>query len=253
MLLDQIHASFVNLDCRPDRLVRMDVELKRVGIEAQRVRGILPAEYKGQEYKVRVMRARTPGAIGCHMAQVQCIQNAQKVGKSALVMEDDLEFASDLPERLQIIEDFLAGRHWDVFWLGGTYHLKPPVWHAKGHPQLRACRCRIGKDVEATEDPRIVRTYGCWSTYAYLVNYKSMDRILRLLDGHIHLSIGIDWLFILLQPLLMTYAFVPGCVKQYDNRSNIGDGDTIFSNFHKLGPYWFQDRMTDFDYEKFKV
>jgi hypothetical protein len=60
-------------------------------------------------------------------------------------------------------------------------------------------------------------------------------------------SIGIDYSFIKLQPYLKTFAFVPGCVKQMDNQSDIGNGMTFFSGFSKLGPYWYQDRMEQFD------
>ena len=69
---------------------------------------------------------------------------------------------------------------------------------------------------------------------------------------HVSISMGIDWLFILLQPYLKTFAFVPGCVKQMDNLSDIGQGITRFSGFAILGPHWFRDRMTDFNYENFK-
>ncbi len=62
---------------------------------------------------------------------------------------------------------------------------------------------------------------------------------------------GIDWAFIQLQPQLYAYAFVPGSVIQYDNKSNIGSGMTIFSNFKKLGPYWFQDELRGFLPDKF--
>jgi hypothetical protein len=35
--------------------------------------------------------------------------------------------------------------------------------------------------------------------------------------------------------------------KQYDNQSDIGNGVTYFSEFQKLGQYWFADKMEDFD------
>jgi hypothetical protein len=54
---------------------------------------------------------------------------------------------------------------------------------------------------------------------------------------------GIDWLFIYLQPWLNTYAFNPGMVKQIDNQSDIGKGMTIFSNFSKLGKHWYQETL----------
>jgi hypothetical protein len=56
------------------------------------------------------------------------------------------------------------------------------------------------------------------------------------------MSMGIDWLFILLQPNLKTYAFNPGCVKQIDNKSDIGDW-TQFSAFSNLGAHWWADTI----------
>jgi GR25 family glycosyltransferase involved in LPS biosynthesis len=198
------------------------------------------------------------GAIGCHFSQVSIIQEAQKQGKNALVMEDDLVFCSDLHERLAIIEGFLEGREWDVFWLGGTFHVnykgEGAFWHGSGGSKMRPdCSSHLGRDAETTDNPRIMRTYGAFSTFAYIVNVKSIDKILALFNRHLHSSIGIDWLFIKLQPQLKCFAFVPGCVKQFDGQSDIGIGVTKFSGFGQLNGtvdnsrYWFADRMEQFD------
>lgn len=241
MILDDVYASFINLDSRPDRLEHMNKELARVGIEAERTRGILPDEYKGDSSRVEVMRNRTPGAIGCWMSQAQVMASAWEAGKHALVMEDDLVFCSDFQERLKIVSEFLSGRVWDVFWLGGTYHVNPAVWHLDG----------LGRDAERTDHPRIMRTYGAFSTHAYIVNLESTEYVLSLLDELMPLSMGIDWAFIQLQPDLQTYAFAPGCVIQFDNQSNIGNGTTYFSKFAELGAHWWADRMEQFDPEAY--
>lgn len=252
LMLNNCYASFVNLDHRKDRLKHMEKELSRIGIQAQRTRGLLPIECQIDSPKVQVMRRRTPGAIGCHFSQVNVMKEALKQDKHAFVMEDDLIFCSDIQERLTHIENFLEGKEWDVFWLGGTFHVNPPYWHKAGHShQLRDCECSLGKDAETTADPRIMRTYGAFSTFAYIVNKNSIQKILNQFDAHIHTSIGIDWLFIKLQPKLKTFAYVPGCVKQMDNMSDIGNGITKFSGFAMLGPYWWQDRKEDFNPETF--
>lgn len=243
-----VYASFINLDHRTDRLEKMTAELTRVGITAERTRGLLPIEVNEPEDKVHVMYKRTPGAIGCHYSQVSVIEKAYSLGKSALVMEDDLIFCDDFQERMKIVENFLNTREWDIFWLGGTYHI-PAEWHSLKHnPDLQMCECKLGIDHEETDNKYIRRTYGIWSTYAYIVNYKSIPKILELLDMNVYRSMGIDWLFILLQPQLKTYCFNPGMVKQYDNLSDIGrDGDkqatTYFSGFKKLGSHWFKEKI----------
>lgn len=242
-LRNNLYASFVNLDERDDRKRHMQKQLRRISLQAVRQRGILPHEVKGDRSKYKAMLNRTPGALGCHLSQVEVMNKALQVGKHALVMEDDVVFCTDFNERLEYIERFLEGKEWDVFWLGATFHSNPPVWH----------KSTLGKDVEKTEDPRILRTLGIWSTYAYIVNVTSIERIVALLDENIHDSPGIDTLFIKLQPQLNTYCFIPGCVKQYDNRSNIGTGMTVFSNFSKLGEYWYQETMHDFNPEKLKL
>lgn len=253
-LLSDSYCSFVNLDSRPDRLVRMQRELERVGIQAERFSGLPWKDLwdnatPEQKHKWGFMHdiRKTPGAIGCHVSQVSIIEKAYFHGKNAFVMEDDLLFCSDFNERMKIVESFLSNNEWDIFWLGGTYHIKPE-WHKSingkhTHPDLQMCNCTLNKDWEPTEDSHIVRTYGCWSTYAYIINYNSIPKILKLLYENIHLSMGIDWLFILLQPQLKTFAFNPGIAKQYDNKSDIGTGITNFSGFQSLGRHWFSDKM----------
>lgn len=257
-------ASFINLDTRQDRLTHMTKELSRVGIEAVRQRGIPWKETDYDDPKYIKMLTRTPGAIGCHLSQVEVMKKAFEVGKHAWVMEDDLIFATDFQERLKYIERWLTDKPWDVFWLGATFH-SPAFWHKIGKSGMPPdCSAQLGKDFDHTDDPRIKRTYGAFCTYAYIVNYSSIKKILALFDKHIHESIGIDWLFIKLQPQLKCYAFIPGSVIQYDNVSDIGfnaDGTpvkTMFSGFSKLNgtkensAYWFQDRMENFNTDTFQ-
>lgn len=237
MLLDDSYISFVNLDHRKDRLDRMLKTLASASLSAERTRGMLPSEYKGDLSRVKVMMDRTPGAVGCHFSQVSIMEKAREKGKHAFVMEDDLIICSDFQKRIGMIEKFTSSRPWDVIWLGGTFHINPPWWH----------KADLGRDAELTSDPHMLRTYGAFCTYAYIVNRTSLDRILFLLDEILPVSIGIDYAFIQLQPALQTFAFVPGCMTQYDNRSDIGKGMTMFSGFAKLGPYWYQDRLENFD------
>lgn len=250
-MIENLYAAFVNLDSRRDRLVHMTGQLKRVGITADRIRGMLPQEYKGDPEKVKVMHNRTKGAIGCHFSQVKIMENALAQNKHAFVMEDDLIFCEDFQERLKYIDEFTKTHEWSLIWLGATFHVNPPHWHTGKNPELIGTT--MTRDAELTDDPRMIRTYGCFSTYAYIVNVESIEKILKLLDDHVHESMGIDWLFIKLQPQLKTYSFVPGCVKQMDNKSDIGKGYTIFSGFAKLNgtiensKYWWQNKMREFD------
>lgn len=237
MIIQDSYLGFLNMDHRTDRLARMQINLAKLGLVADRVRGMPPSEYRGNPKKVEKMRQRTPGAIGCYLGQMEIMRRALDKERHAFVMEDDLVFCEDLFARMQIISDFVANREWDVIWLSGTFHVNPPWWH-KGD---------LGRDAELTSHPRMLRTYGAFSTHAYIVRYRSLPAILAELDHQMERSIGIDYSFIQMQPQLQTFVFVPGCITQYDNRSDIGKGMTIFSGFAKLGPYWYQDRMEQFD------
>lgn len=253
MRADNYHIAFVNLAHRTDRLTNMETELARVGIQANRIRGMLPSEYDGGQ-NVSVMMARTPGAVGCHYSQVRIMKEARAFGRHAWVMEDDLHFGEDFNERFAEIETWMGSNSWDVFWLGSSFHVNPPFWHTVGGSKMRPdCSAELGYDAKCTDNPRIMQTFGAFATFAYIVNVNSIDKILNLFDEHIHESIGIDWLFVKLQPQLKCFAYVPGLVRQIDNRSDIGTGDTIWSGFLKLNgtyensAYVFQERKQMFE------
>lgn len=242
-LISDSYISFVNLDHRKDRLAKMQLALARQGIEAFRTPGLRPLQamdrFKVTPERVRVMMNRTPGAVGCHFSQVVIMEQAWRQGKHAWIMEDDLVFCADFRKRLEHIQRFTETHPWDIIWLGGTFHVNPPWWHKRTEGVFR--------DAAITDDPRMMRTFGAFCTYAYIVNRTIIRWVLRELDAILHTSMGIDWAMIQLQPQLRTYAFVPGCIKQYDNQSDIGNGVTVFSGFSKLGPYWYQERLEDFN------
>lgn len=256
-LIENTYFSFINLTHRLDRLLHMKKELEKAGIDAERTSGILPKEVKGDLSRYKVMLERTPGALGCHLAQTKVMEKALSLNKHAGVFEDDLVFCDDFQKRMDYINEFTKTHSWDVLWLGGTFHVNPPHWHTGKNPDLLGTTMR--RDAELTDDPRMVRTYGCFCTYAYIVNVNSIQKILKLLDQYVHESMGIDWLFIKLQPQLNTFSFVPGCIKQMDNPSDIGRPDkngkkafTYFSHFAKsTGPYWWARKLEDFDPLKF--
>jgi GR25 family glycosyltransferase involved in LPS biosynthesis len=251
-LLESSYISFCNLDERKDRLVNMTTELNRVGISAVRQRSFPWKETDYKNPKYRVMYERTPGAIGCHLSQVEVMKTAYEIGMNAIVLEDDIRFCDDFKERMDYITEWTKENEWDIIWLGAAFHVNPPHWHKKGGSSMRPnCSAELGYDVKRTADPRMIRTYGCYNTFAYLVNYKSIKNLLGLLDAHVHESIGIDWLMIRLQPILKCFSFVPGCVYQIDNMSNIGTGMTMWSGHLNNGPYVFQKRMEDFNPETF--
>lgn len=246
MLLDDCYISYLNLDCRPDRREHMEKELARVGIWAERTRGQMPVEFDRNSPQLQVQWNRTPGSIGCMMGQMRIMMDAYRSGKSAMIFEDDVVIATDIKDRLEYFSRFLYGQEdWAVAWLGGTIHIPAPFWHTGKNPDLIGHS--LGKDAEPTHDPRIIKCYGAFSTFAYVVNYKKIPEVLQLLKEVMPISMGIDWSFIKLGERLNTFMYLPGCVKQMDNQSNIGNGATIFSGFARLGDHWFQDKAEMFD------
>lgn len=248
MILDETYFSYINLAHRQDRNIRMQLELDRIGLKAERFEAIKTDSRTWDYSKTKVMRNRTAGAIGCHYSQVAVMQKAFEKNQHAGVLEDDLIFCSDFKERMDHVEIFTENNDWDIIWLGGTYHLEP-TWHQsiKGrhlhHDMKNDCNCDLNKDWEPTSHAYINRTFGCWSTYGYIVNWYSLEKILKLLEENVHRSMGIDWLFIKLQPQLKTFAFNPGMVKQYNNQSDIGKGITNFEGFNSLGSHWWSDKI----------
>lgn len=247
------YARYINLSFREDRNLHMVNQLSINGLNIERFDAIVTSKREWDQEKYGAMLRRTPNACGCHESQITVMQDALKENKCAAVFEDDCVFCSDIIQRLDYIQEFLNKQDdWDVFWMGATFH-NEPIWHkiengAHTNPEIIGkCNCTLNKDWEPTEDKRIVRTYGIWSTYSYIVNVKSIPKILKLLEENIHLSIGIDFEFIMLQPQLKTFALLPGSVKQMDNLSNIGTGWTMFSQFAQLGSYWYQEKMEDYN------
>ena len=239
----EIEWHYVNLDSRPDRRVHAENEFAKHDIEAQRFGAYLPEAWPDfDRARVQRMQNRTPGAIGCFYSQITLIKRAAETGKVIAVCEDDVCFCSDLPKRLQHIQDNLKW-DWDVFYLGATFHV-PGKWCHKDD-----CKRWSQHEVDAdpTIDKHIMRVYGEWGTYAYLVNPANARKVYRLLMDNCAISDGIDHNFIRLGDKVNAYCFVPGCAWQYDNQSNIGNDITRFSGFKRLGPYAWTERMEDFD------
>jgi GR25 family glycosyltransferase involved in LPS biosynthesis len=240
------YISFLNLDCRPDRLSHMTQQFEKSGIKATRTRGKLPNEFDRNDPRFQVQWRRTPGSIGCMMGQMDIMVEAYKQGRSAMIFEDDCCLCSDFSDRLDYFQSFLNTKDgWSVGWLGGTIHINPPFWRTGRNPDLVGYN--LGKDAEPTDDPRIIKCYSAFSTYAYLIAYEKIPEVIRLLEEVMPISMGIDWSFIKLGEQLDSYMYLPGCVKQMDGPSNIGNGMSIFSGFARLGDYWFQDRAENFD------
>lgn len=250
-LLYDSYISYLNLDKRTDRREHMERELARVGIQAERTRGRLPNEFDLTDPKLQPQVRRTPGSIGCWHGMVEIAEEALELRKHAMIFEDDVKLSQSFNERLPYVENFLDNNKWDIFWWGALFHCNPPHWHNGQNEFL--LESNLGYDAELTDDPHIIRTFGCFSTHCWTIHKDSIQKVIDLLDSVEHRSIGIDHACIVLQPQLLTYTHVPGLAIQIDNQSNIGNGWTIYSSFARLNgneensAYWFQDDWRNFD------
>jgi len=218
----------------------MQAELDRVGIAAIRHEGIKTKGIEWNRDPYKRMYARTPGAIGCMLGQVEIMEAALAQGKHAFVMEDDLLFCDDFFDRFNIAAEFLDKTEWNILWLGGTVHYPQPWWHTVSHSEMPECHCTLNRDAEATDNQNMYRSYGSFSTHAYIVNYASISNFISELKLGMSTTIGIDYSAIRMAPAMNNYVFLPGMVIQKDNQSDIGNGWTRFSGFKNLGKHWFQ-------------
>ena len=243
------YPMFINLDHREDRREHIKKQLDKISLNADRVRGVYFHELENTKLpKYKTMIDSCKNQLGCYTAHINCMERAYKVGSSAFILEDDAYLCEDFEQRMEYIQNFLNTHEWDVFWFGGTYHLEP-TWHDYPHTHElnKECTCQKGTDVEKTDDPRIVRTYGCWSTAGYIVNYKSIPKILHMLEEVLHRSTAIDHSFIMIEPFIHSYAMIPALMKQIDNHSDNYENINQFSGFAHLGKHWFAERMEDID------
>ncbi len=241
--MTDISFTYVNLDHRVDRREHAEAQFQRHGMLVDRFPAHTPSDWHGDEKAVARMRARTPGAIGCMVSQMGVIKAGAISGVEVIgVFEDDVVLCDDFPRRLEYILDNLP-EDWDVFYLGATFHV-PGVWC---HHKDCSTWGGVGKDAWPTDNPRIIRCPGAWGTYAYLVNGSRAAGVINALHDIMPDCDGIDHGFIRIGTKLNTYCLVPGCAKQYDNQSDIGTGITKFSGFASLGPYWYAERMENFD------
>ena len=233
-----IDWRYINLKANPERAAATVAELSRAGISAERFEARTGDQYDGPQDAIA--KYATAGSIGCTLSHVCLIEQASKRGHGIVgIVEDDVVLCDDFQERLQYIEENFR-KPWDMFFFGGTYHTDP-TWH-KDTPGL-------GRDFELTDTRHIVRTYGTWCSYAYLLNCRSAGKVLDAVRKNMHRSTAIDHLFILIEPELQCYGFTPGMAIQRDGWSTITHAYTEFSGFLPLGPHIWAKRLPDFDWD----
>lgn len=235
IILDNINFKYINLDNRPDRKAEVENELLKVNITAERFSAI----NKLENDKIIFPKTYTDGNAGCVLSHFNLLEtyNSDKI---LGILEDDVVFCDDFKERFDYIEKEFD-LEWDMFFLSSFYHLNDDKqrWNENG-------------DYEFTGIKYIHRTYGSFCTHAYLVNPKSIEKILKLCHEHLDKSYAIDHLYILIQPFLNVYAFTPGMANQRISYSNISNNIKDQNIFLKtLGQHYYINNLKDFDYDEY--
>jgi GR25 family glycosyltransferase involved in LPS biosynthesis len=242
--LANLDTYWINLESRPDRRKLMEAELANAGLtDARRFSAMTREEWREPiERAPRIAPFRTAGnwLSFCHL-----FRTIQDTDRQAMILEDDIFLARDIGKRLQYLEDAMT-LPYDVIFLGATFHLKRNAPNGLWHPE-------IGRDVELTPIKHVLRAYGVWSNHGMIINGKSAGKILALMRSVMHEARGSDHALILVQPQLDAYVFVPGCVMQHDGVSDVAEsgGTTVFSNFLKMGPYVYQDWLSNWNPDEF--
>ena len=244
--IDKLYARWINLEHREDRRKLMEPvceDIEALGIPALRFGAFMPDDWcLPKEDAPKLYGTKTAGNWLSHE---RLIQFAAETGRNIMVLEDDIYLASDFGERLQYLEDSMT-LPWDWIALSGTFHLQRNAPGGLWHPE-------IGRDVERTPIKHLFRAYGVWSNHGYVVNGQSAGKVLAAMRSVLPVARGSDHALILVQPQLDAYVFVPGMVMQRDGVSDVAEngGFTRFSDFLKMGPYVFQDRLGDWDVDEY--
>ena len=238
---------YINLDRRTDRRETMQRELERINLPARRFSAMTPDEYSEPPGAGPLIEGRRTAGNWASMAHLMRLN--QGTDRDLLMVEDDVYFAVDFWERMKYLEINLT-MPWDVIFLGACFHLNrntaDGTYKTRWHPER-------WNDVERTSSKHLFRAYGVWSNHGMIVRGQSAAKVLVAMRSVLPVARGSDHALILVQPQLDAYVFVPGMVMQRDGVSDVAEngGFTRFSDFLKMGPYVFQDRLEDWDVDEY--
>lgn len=115
---------YLNRDCDQDRHAAIELELKKAGIAAERIRAVeglaVPEDLRDYFFEAdRLTSALKPGEVGCYASHLKALMIIIERGlEYALILEDDAVLPRDLR---RVIEDVLAclPHSWDLVHLCG--------------------------------------------------------------------------------------------------------------------------------------
>jgi len=234
--LENIEFKCISLPKRTDRREWIDSHLKEFNISFEYFDALSPTDNPSN---IKFLENTISGQIGCALSHYNLIKNYE--GEKILgIFEDDVLLCEDFNERFSYIENNF-NLDWDIFFLSSFYHLNDDEnrWNQTG-------------DFEFTDIKYIHRVYGSFCAHSYLVNPKSKNKIIKLIEENFNRSYAIDHLYILIQPKLNCFSFTPGLANQIVNYSDT-DGEIKDQNSFEqtVGSHFFVNNLREFDYDKY--
>lgn len=230
-----IEFNYINLDSRTDKKAHIQNELNKYDITAKRFSACLPND----NYKNWSIVGNVPGQRGCFLSHIKLISEYNNEDKILGIFEDDVVLCEDFNERLEYIEKNF-NKDWDIFYFTSFYHLNndPKKWKSV--------------EFEFTDVKYINRVYSSFCTHAYLVNPKSINKILDLCMKNLNNTYAIDHLYLLIQPELNCYSFTPGMATQLAGTNDINNHHKDQSVFKTIvGDHYYVNNLKEFNYDSF--
>lgn len=196
------HVCVINLDTRQDRWALMQAQFMQMEVAGvQRYVAVRPGAEVVENPALRPLRefllakgcdsehvaGKLCATWGCMLSHLGVIRLAKERGwPQVLILEDDCEFEPYTLPVLRRVAKQLAGREWDMLYLGGTFK--------KG-----GTRSRVSTNLELASRIRL--------GHAYLVNARLYDRILAEAESS---GLPIDWYYSeVLQPQVVCMRVKP--------------------------------------------
>jgi GR25 family glycosyltransferase involved in LPS biosynthesis len=232
-----IQFRCINLEHRHDKRERVESHLLQHDLKFEYFKALTANDNTYFSYDQ--IHRYTPGQLGCLLSHYELL-STYDTDYILGIFEDDVQLCDDFSERMKYIEQNF-NLDWDIFFLSSFYHLNTDAnrWNEPG-------------DYEFTDIKYIHRVFGSFCTHAYLVNPKSIKKILKLMDEYMHQSYAVDHLYILIQPFLNAYSFTPGMATQapgFTDIDNIVKDQSIFERI--VGKHYFVNQLENFDYDEY--
>jgi GR25 family glycosyltransferase involved in LPS biosynthesis len=118
--MNKVHkVVYINLDRRADRRAEMEAELLKMGLQAERFSGIVPAPGL----------VKRPGILGCGHSHLAVLKKARDEGwPNVLIFEDDFQCVVEPKVLHETIDNFFKEfkEDWDVFMLSYSLEAEKP-------------------------------------------------------------------------------------------------------------------------------